>query len=64
MSVDQDYKLFCYYENWAAVREGVQRMRPADVNPFLCTHLLYAFAKVSDNQLTTTEDFDLGMLIS
>ena len=28
---------------------------PSDVDPFLCTHISFAFAKLEGNQITTTE---------
>ena len=52
--------MVCYYENWAQYRPGVQAMRPKDIDPYLCTHIVYAFARVVDNELLTYEWNDFG----
>lgn len=56
--------MVCYYENWAQYRPGVQAMRPKDIDPYLCTHIVYAFARVVDNELLTYEWNDFGKQIS
>ncbi|XP_075677589.1 uncharacterized protein LOC113794366 isoform X2 [Dermatophagoides pteronyssinus] len=43
----ENVKLICYYSNWAIYRPGVARFTPQNINPFLCTHLIYAFAGLS-----------------
>jgi len=40
--------LVCYYTNWSQYRPGVGRFVPENVDPFLCTHIIYAFAKVDE----------------
>ncbi|XP_020785250.2 acidic mammalian chitinase-like [Boleophthalmus pectinirostris] len=42
-------RLVCYYDGEAASRDSTGRFTPANIDPELCTHLIYAFA-VIDNQ--------------
>ncbi|XP_078276357.1 acidic mammalian chitinase-like isoform X2 [Rhinoraja longicauda] len=46
--LSQDYKIVCYYTNWAHKR-GNCKFLPEDINPKLCTHLIYAFAVIGKN---------------
>ncbi|XP_060792883.1 acidic mammalian chitinase-like [Neoarius graeffei] len=50
------YQLICYFTNWAQYRSDAAKYVPENVCPFLCTHLIYAFAMInSANQLATVE---------
>ncbi|KAM6977590.1 acidic mammalian chitinase-like [Aplochiton taeniatus] len=49
-------RLACYFTNWSQYRPGTGRYLPANVDPDLCTHLIYAFAMVNHaNELVTYE---------
>ncbi|KAJ8016748.1 hypothetical protein DPEC_G00010580 [Dallia pectoralis] len=49
-------KLVCYFTNWSQYRPGTGRFLPANVDPKLCTHLIYAFSIINhDNELATYE---------
>lgn len=49
-------RLVCYYTNWSQHRFGLGKFMPTDIDPNLCTHLIYAFADINaENQLATTE---------
>jgi chitinase len=59
-SVAADYKTVCYITNWAQYRHGVGQFWASDVDPFLCTHVIYAFAKVSGNNIAAFEWNDIN----
>ncbi len=46
--------------NFLAVkRPGGGSMTPEDIDPCLCTHVIYAFSEMDNNQLTPMEKHDL-----
>ena len=56
------YKKICYFTNWSQFRPGLARFEPENIDPFLCTHIVYAFGYI-DNQtflLTSIEQNDEG----
>uniref|UniRef100_A0A0B6ZKM5 Uncharacterized protein n=2 Tax=Arion vulgaris TaxID=1028688 RepID=A0A0B6ZKM5_9EUPU len=42
-------KIICYYTNWAQYREDGGKFVPENIDPFLCTHIHYAFAKLNSS---------------
>ncbi|CAL8319257.1 unnamed protein product [Merluccius merluccius] len=49
----------CYFTNWSQYRPGLGKFMPSDIDPNLCTHLIYAFAGIDDNdELVSTERND------
>ena len=34
-------KLVCYYTNWSQYRPKEGKFVPEDIDPFLCTHIIY-----------------------
>uniref|UniRef100_G3TKH8 Acidic mammalian chitinase n=1 Tax=Loxodonta africana TaxID=9785 RepID=G3TKH8_LOXAF len=55
------YLLTCYFTNWAQYRPGLGRFKPDGIDPHLCTHLIYAFAGMSNNEITTIEWNDVTL---
>lgn len=51
-------QVFCYLTSWSRKRPGAGKFLPEDVNPSLCTHLIYAFATLKDYKLTEADDKD------
>lgn len=50
----QNKLVMCYYENWSQYRRN-RPFFPEQINVEYCTHLVYSFAKLSGNRLTTLE---------
>ncbi|XP_004689555.1 PREDICTED: acidic mammalian chitinase [Condylura cristata] len=55
------YRLTCYFTNWAQYRPGLGRFKPDDIDPCLCTHLIYAFAGMRSNEIIITERNDVEL---
>ncbi|XP_050409461.1 chitinase-like protein 4 [Patella vulgata] len=51
-------KMFCYYNAEAQYRPGIGRFVPSDIDPTLCTHIVYSFANVSGLELTDVNSND------
>lgn len=51
IDTESDYKVVCYFTNWAWYRQGVGKYLPSDIDPDLCTHIVYGFAVLNGNQL-------------
>ncbi|KAF0035476.1 hypothetical protein F2P81_013234 [Scophthalmus maximus] len=49
-------QMVCYFTNWSQYRPGQGKYLPQDVDPFICTTLIYAFSIInSKNELVTYE---------
>ncbi|KRT79630.1 Carbohydrate-binding protein, partial [Oryctes borbonicus] len=47
---DSQYKVVCYFTNWAWYRQGVGKYLPSNIDPDLCTHIIYGFAVLNGDQ--------------
>lgn len=45
----RDVKIVCYYTNWAQYRPKPGSYTPDNLDAKLCTHVIYAFAKIDEN---------------
>ncbi|XP_037913621.1 probable chitinase 10 [Hermetia illucens] len=52
VSGDGQYKVVCYFTNWAWYRPGEGKYTPDDIDDSLCTHIVYGFAVLNPNTLT------------
>lgn len=55
------YKLVCYYTSWSQYREGNGSCIPDDIDHSLCTHIIYSFANISNNKISTWEWNDVSL---
>uniref|UniRef100_A0A8D0GXZ3 Acidic mammalian chitinase n=1 Tax=Sphenodon punctatus TaxID=8508 RepID=A0A8D0GXZ3_SPHPU len=55
------YLLTCYFTNWGQYRTGLGRFKPDNIDPCLCTHLIYAFAGMQNNEIATIEWNDVTL---
>ena len=56
LSEANNYVRVCYFSSWARYRPGIGKYLPKDIDPFLCTHVVYAFAKIdSSNKIAGHE---------
>ena len=58
----QEYVRVCYYTNWSQNRPPPMGYVPEDIDPSLCTHVIFAFAEIAnDNTLQTSQGNDEAM---
>ncbi|XP_054011753.1 probable chitinase 10 [Hylaeus anthracinus] len=52
VSNNDEFKVICYFTNWAWYRQEGGKFLPEDIDTDLCTHVLYGFAVLDGSQLT------------
>ena len=57
--MSQDYVRICYFTNWAQYRNDPGKYTAQDIDPFLCTHIVYSFAKIVSGRLQPYEWNDI-----
>ncbi|XP_076012955.1 acidic mammalian chitinase-like [Genypterus blacodes] len=55
-------KLVCYFTNWSRYRTGAGKFLPENVDPLLCSHLVYAFAIINHANEIAEYEWDEGPL--
>jgi len=57
-------RIVCYFESWTTYRSGNGKFNVENIDPNLCTHLIYAFVGINSNAevilLDTWNDIDMG----
>ena len=48
-----DYKVVCYFTNWAWYRPGQGKYKPENIDSDLCTHIVYGFAVLDRTTCST-----------
>lgn len=48
----EKYKVVCYFTNWSSYRTGDGKFLPENIDPTLCSHIVYAFTFLDPNSLT------------
>lgn len=49
---EDEFKVICYFTNWAWYRQEGGKFVPEDIDPDLCTHVLYGFSVLDGSSLT------------
>lgn len=61
-------KVVCYFGSWARYRKAYGSFTVDEINPNLCTHLIYAFVGIKEdgtiNILDSWNDIDLRTYLS
>lgn len=55
-------KMVCYFTNWSQYRPGEGKYMPQNVDPFLCTTLIYAFSIINQNNELVTYEWNDDVL--
>ncbi len=45
------FQVVCYFTNWAWYRQDAGKYVPDDIDPSLCTHIMYGFAVLDQSTL-------------
>ncbi|XP_050554437.1 acidic mammalian chitinase-like [Spodoptera frugiperda] len=59
--VSSEKAVICYYGTWATYRDGLGKFDVENIDPHLCTHLIYAFAGINENGTLKSLDPSLDL---
>lgn len=51
-------QIVCYYTNWSQYRQKHGKFLPEDIEPDLCTHIIFAFGWLKKGKLSSFESND------
>lgn len=57
------FKVVCHLGSWANYRHGDAKFLIEHIDPFLCTHLVYGFAKLEKNRIAV-DDLHLDLKVN
>jgi len=57
---EAQFRRVCYYSNWSQYRPNDGRFTPPNIDPTLCTHVIFSFADMQGNRLVPYEWNDDG----
>lgn len=49
-------RVVCFYSSWTHYREGDANFEVGDIDTSLCSHILYSYLKIDDNQVTHNDN--------
>ena len=49
-------KVVCYFASWSVYRAGAGKFDVEDIDPFICTHVIYSFAGLGENNTIISLD--------
>lgn len=52
------FQIVCYYTNWSQYRPKIGKYMPEDIDPDLCTHIIFAFGWLKKGRLSSFESND------
>ena len=51
-------RIVCYHTNWGKYRPGNKKFEPENIDPKLCTHIIYSFANLTNYEISATDGND------
>lgn len=50
--------IFCYYGSWATYRPGIAQFDVENIDPSLCTHIVYTFMGLNGGVIASLDPFN------